>query len=128
MTTAQFIQGSEQARIIKMIMKLFDHWKLSTGEQLSLLGLPKENRRALVGYSNGQPLANDRDKLERARILLGIHKSLRLLFPHNRKLLYGWMTQPNEAFSGATPVQLIDESGLMGLYMVHTYLDRVRCR
>lgn len=61
--------------------------------------------------------------MERAGMLLGIHKSLRLLFPHNRELAYGWMTQPNLAFQGATPVELIGEQGMAGLSMVQAYLD-----
>lgn len=113
----------DRTRVGKMLMNLFGYWKISTGEQLSLLGLPKDNRKAITQYRNGQPLSKDRDKLERAGMLLGIHKSLRLLFPHNRELAYGWMTQPNRAFKGATPVQLIDEQGMAGLYMVRTYLD-----
>lgn len=116
----------DRARIGPMLIRLFEHWKLSTAEQLSLLGLSKSNRTALTKYRQGQPLANDRDKLERASILLAIHKSLRLLFPHNRELAYQWMSQPNRAFGGATPVKLIDEQGILGLYIVRAYLDRQR--
>ena len=118
----------DRGRISKMIMQLFDHWGLSTAEQLSLLGLSKANRAALTKYRQGSPLANDRDKLERAGIPLGIHKSLRLLFPQNRDLAYNWMSQPNRAFQGASPVQVIDERGMLGLYMVRAYLDRQRGR
>jgi len=107
-------------------MNLFDHWKLSSTEQLSLLGLSKDNRGALTKYRNGQPLANDRDKLERAATLLAIHKALRLLFPHNPDLAYAWMSRPNKAFNGLTPVHLIDQQGMIGMYMVRTYLDRQR--
>jgi hypothetical protein len=106
-----------------MLMKLFRHWQISTGEQLSLLGLPQDDRAALAKYRNGQPIADDRDTMERVGMLLGIHKSLRLLFPHNRELAYGWMTQPNLAFQGATPVELIGEQGMAGLSMVQAYLD-----
>lgn len=128
MDTNQSTQHVDRVKIAKMIMRLFDHWQISTGYQLSLLGLSKENRGALTKYRGGQPLANDRDKLERASILLGIHKSLRLLFPSNRELAYGWMSQPNRAFHGTTPVQVIDEQGMIGLYMVRAYLDRQRGR
>lgn len=122
------IASIDRTRVGKMLMNLFAHWQITTGEQLSLLGLSKDNRRALTQYRSGQPLSKDRDKLERAGVLLGIHKSLRLLFPHNRDLAYGWMTQPNRAFKGATPVQLIDEQGMVGLYMVRAYLDVQRGR
>lgn len=116
----------DRNRISKMLVTLFDHWKLSTADQLGLLGASKENRALLSRYRRGEPLANDRDKLERAGILLGIHKSLRLLFPQNRALAYTWMTTPNRAFDGRTPVTLIDEEGMIGLYTVRAYLDRQR--
>lgn len=118
----------DRRRIGRMLMTLFDHWRLSTSEQLSLLGLSKDNRAALSKYRKGQPLANDRDKLERAGSLLGIHKSLRLLFPHDRELAYGWMKRPNRAFNGLTPTQLIDQQGMIGIYMVRAYLDSQRGR
>lgn len=120
--------GIDRSRIGKMLITLFDHWKLSTAEQLSLLGLSKDNRAILSKYRHGHPLANDRDKLERAGILLGIHKSLRLLFPYNRELAYGWMSQPNKAFDGQSPVKVIDREGMIGMYMVRSYLDVQRGR
>lgn len=113
----------DRTRVGAILMKLFSHWQISTGDQLSLLGLSRDNRVALTKYRNGQPLSKDRDKLERAGVLLGIHTSLRLLFPHNRELAYGWMTQANRAFNGLSPVELIDEQGMAGLYMVRAYLD-----
>ncbi|GAB2717718.1 antitoxin Xre/MbcA/ParS toxin-binding domain-containing protein [Halomonas garicola] len=91
-----------------MLINLFAYWQITTDEQLSLLGLAKDKQKTLT---------HERDKLKRASVLLDIHKSLRLLFPHNRELVYGWMTQPNRAFNGATPVQIIDERGMVGLYM-----------
>lgn len=118
------IADIDHACIGPMLLKLFSHWQISPEEQLSLLGLPKGNRAALTQYRNGQQPAKDRDTPERAGILLGIHTSLRSLFPHNRNLAYGWMTQPNRAFKGATPVELIDERGMAGLYMVQAYLER----
>lgn len=111
-----------RCRISKMLTTLFDHWSLSAKEQLGLLGASKNNRGLLTRYRRGKPLANDRDKLERAVILLSIHKSLRKLFPQNRAQAYSWMTTPNRIFNGETPVKVIDEQGMMGLYIVQGYL------
>ncbi len=126
-TTPQFgerkADRSEQAR---MVMTLFTHWQLSTEDQLALLGLSTANRGALTRYRKGEPLAPNRDLLERAGILLGIHKSLRLLFPHNRELVYAWMTRPNRAFEGMSPAETIKQWGFTGLLMVRAYLDRAR--
>lgn len=117
---------ADRSGLAKMIMALFAHWKLSTEDQLALLGLSTTNRGVLTRYRNGDPLAPNRDLLERVGILLSIHKSLRLLFPRNRKLAYAWMTQRNRAFEGMAPAEVIKQWGFPGLLMVRVYLDRAR--
>jgi hypothetical protein len=112
--------------LAKMVTTLFEHWKLSSNDQLALLGLSAGNRPALMRYRKGEPLANSRDLLERAGHLLAIHKNLRLLFPHDRDLTYAWMTTANRAFAGKTPVELITEWGFAGLLQTRAYLDRAR--
>ncbi len=126
-TTQQFEErAADRSELAKMVMKLFKHWSLSTEDQLALLGLSTTNRGALTRYRKGEPLASNRDLLERVGILLGIHKSLRLLFPKNRELAYAWMTQRNRAFEGMTPAETIKQWGFSGLLMVRSYLDRAR--
>jgi len=126
-TTQQFEERkADRSELAKMVMRLFEHWQLSTEDQLSLLGLSTTNRGALTRYRKGEPLAPNRDLLERVGILLSIHKSLRLLFPRNRDLAYAWMTQRNRAFEGMTPVEAIKQWGFTGLLMVRAYLDRTR--
>lgn len=120
------IQSADRGALAKMISKLFELWKLTTEEQLELLGLAVANRAALSRYRKGEPLATNRDLLERVGYLLGIHKNLRLLFPHNRELAYTWMRTRNIAFEGRTPVETIQEWGFPGLLMVRAYLDRAR--
>lgn len=116
----------DRGKVSQMLMQLFEHWQLSNAQSLELLGLSADNRAALSNYRKGKPLANDRDKLERAGNLLGIHKALRLLFPHNRELAYAWMTTPNKAFGDQTPTDFIRDKGLLGYYVVRAYLDRQR--
>ncbi|NOX90986.1 MAG: DUF2384 domain-containing protein [Gammaproteobacteria bacterium] len=116
----------DRAELAKMVTALFAHWQLSTEDQLALLGLATSNRAALTRYRKGVPLAQSRDLLDRVGILLGIHKSLRLLFPHNRNLAYTWMTQHNKAFDGMTPAETIKQWGFNGLFMVRAYLDKAR--
>lgn len=116
----------DRSAIAKMLMQLFDHWGLSTEDQLALLGLATSNRAALTRYRKGDPIAPSRDTLDRAGHLLGIHKNLRLLFPHNRDLAYAWMSTRNQAFEGRTPVETVRDWGFAGLLMVRAYLDRAR--
>ena len=105
-----------------MVIALLSHWKLSSAEQAQVLGLSKGSRSTLVRYRSGEPLADNRDLLDRAGHLLGIHKSLRILFPHDRDLAYQWMTQPN-ARLGSRPVDVILEHGFEGLLALRRYLD-----
>lgn len=116
----------DRGALAKMVMTLFDHWKLTTEDQAALLGIASNNRAALTRYRKGEPIGTSRDQYERVGHLLGIHKNLRLLFPQNRDLAYRWMSTRNKAFDNYTPVEVIKEWGFAGLLMVRSYLDRVR--
>ena len=116
----------DRGALAKMVMALLEHWKLSTEDQAALLGIASSNRAALSNYRSGKPIGTSRDQYERVGHLLGIHKSLRLLFPQNRDLAYRWMTSRNKAFDNLTPVDVVKEWGFTGLLMVRGYLDRTQ--
>lgn len=122
----QVTASQDRGALAKMVMTLFDHWKLSTEDQATLLGIATSNRAALSNYRSGKPIGTSRDQYERVGHLLGIHKNLRLLFPKNRDLAYRWMSTRNKAFDNLTPVEVVKEWGFAGLLMVRGYLDRAR--
>ncbi len=122
----QAMASQDRGELARMVMKLLDHWCLSTEDQAALLGLAPSNRAALTRYRRGEPIGTSRDQYERVGHLLGIHKNLRLLFPQNRDLAYRWMSTRNRAFDNLTPVQVVREWGFAGLLMVRAYLDRAR--
>jgi hypothetical protein len=128
MLAAEAVKAGDIDRkaVAGMLMALFDHWDLTTEEQLDALGFSTKNRALLARYRRGESIAASRDTMERAGHLLGIHKNLRLLFPHNRELAYAWMKTRNRAFENRTPVEVIREFGFAGLLMVLAYLDRAR--
>jgi hypothetical protein len=112
--------------LARSISKLFDLWHLESADRLALLGLNESNRTALQRYAKGEPLASSRDLMDRAGHLLGIHKSLKLLYPANKEIVSGWMSSPNQKFGGTTPVEVARKWGLPGLVMVRGTLDRMR--
>ena len=122
------IDSTDRGALARMVMRLLEHWQLSTEDQAALLGLATSNRAALGRYRRGEAIGGGRDQLERVGHLLGIHKSLRLLFPQNIDLAYRWVTTRNRAFDNRTPVDVIKEQGFAGLLMVRGYLDRARGR
>jgi len=125
-STAAQSSPDDRGALARMVMALFDHWAIDTEDQAALLGLAPGNRAALARYRKGEPIGSSRDQYERVGHLLGIHKNLRLLFPHNRDLAYRWMTTPNLAFGHRSPVAVAREWGFAGLLMVRAYLDRAR--
>ena len=115
---------SDRIMLARMVMRLLDHWMLDPVQQADLLGLNAASRMKLAGYRTGSPIGPGRDQLDRVGHLLSIHKSLRLLFPQNRELVYRWMTTNNKAFCNLNPVEVIQRWGFSGLLMIRTYLDR----
>jgi len=116
---------SKEGRVAlaKMVTKLFDLWAIGTTDQAALLGLSESSRSTIARYKKGEPLADSRDLFDRVSHLLAIHRSLRILFPKNREIVYKWPTIPNRQFEGRSPVQVIREQGFLGLLIVRRHLD-----
>ena len=117
-----------RARLAKLVVALFDRWQLAPADQAALLGLSPGSRSTLARYRRGEPLADSADLLARAGHLLGIHKSLRIIFPHDRDLAYRWIAAPNRRFDGASPLDIIRRYGYEGMLAVRRYLDFERGR
>ena len=114
-------------RLARMVVALLDHWKLAPNDQAVLLGLSTQSRSTIARYRRGEPLADSADLLARAGHLLGIHKALRILFPHDRDLAYRWVTTPNRRF-GAAPLEVMKRHGYEGILAIRRYLDFERGR
>lgn len=110
--------------ITKMIMQLFEHWKLTYEQQSMLLSLSTNTHSTIARYKKGGAcLSRDRDTQDRAGHLLAIHKYLRTIFPLNKELAYAWPSTANQYFGGKTPVEIISEEGFLGLIKVRRYLE-----
>lgn len=115
-----------RATLASAILRLFEHWGLSPDQQLALLGYQPGSRATLKRLRDGGALPASRDVLDRAGHLLGIHKSLRLIYPRNPEARHGWITSRNRDFDDRSPLEVADEYGLPGLLMIRTYLDHAR--
>lgn len=111
-----------RSQLARMVMKLFDHWNLTSEDQCALLGLAPETQMSLNQYRDGEPLADDSNLLGRVGHLMGIHKALQIIFPHDRDLAYRWVTQPNQSLGGRQPIDVMKE-GYEGIVAVRRYLD-----
>src|SRR5688500_3148745 len=118
---------ASRERLARMVGSLLDHWKLSPVDQAVLLGLSAQSRSTSARYRRGAPLADSAALLARAGHLLGIHKALRIIFPHDRSLVYRWVGAPNARF-GDTPLEIMKRHGYEGILAVRRYLDFERGR
>ena len=116
-----------RAQLARMIVQLLEHWRLGAADQALLLGLSGQSRSTFARYRRGEPLADSADLLARAGHLLGIHKALRILFPHDRDLAYRWVSAPNRRFGERAPLEIMKQ-GFEGLLAVRRYLDFERGR
>lgn len=122
----QFTEA-QRAGMARAVARLFDEqWHLNSADALMLLGLNESSRATLRRYRQGEPLGRNRDLQERVSHLMGIHKSLRLLYPENPGMRSSWINLQSDAFGGRRPLDVARTYGLPGLLMIRAHLDRRR--
>ena len=100
-------------------------WQLSVAEQRALLGWPAAS--TYHKYKAGEHGALSFDTLTRLSLILGIYKSLHVLYPE-QAFADRWLRLPNSntLFGGGTPLALMIDAGIDGLYRVRRLLDARR--
>jgi len=119
---------ASRERLARLVARLLERWQVSAGDQATLLGLSTNSRSSVARYRRGEPLADSPDLLARAGHLLGIHKALRIVFPHDLELAYRWVSAPNRRFGGEPPLAIMRRHGYEGILAVRRYLDFERGR
>jgi hypothetical protein len=100
------------------------NWKLSTKEQMGLLGLGGKKSTLFQWKKHGGILPVD--TLERISYLLGIYKALRILLP-SQAAAHEWVKRPNKApLFGGKPALDRMLRGVGDLFVVRQYLDAQR--
>lgn len=110
---------------LRTFFKIAVAWQLSVVEQRALLGWPAAS--TYHKYKAGNLAALSFDTLTRLSLILGIYKSLQLLYPEAR-FADAWIRMPNTnvLFGGTSPLTLMIDGGIDGLYKVRRLLDARR--
>ncbi len=97
-------------------------WGLSVGEQRALLGWPAPS--TYHKYKSGRVGTLSYDALVRISLVVGIYKALHILYPE-AELADQWarLRNTNAIFGGRTPLELMIDGGIDGLYQVRRLLD-----
>jgi hypothetical protein len=110
---------------LRTFFRIASAWGLSVTEQRGLLGWPAAS--TYHKYKSGEHGALSFDTLTRLSLLLGIYKSLQVLYPEPA-FADAWVRMPNSnsLFSGRPPLALMIDAGIDGLYRVRRLLDARR--
>jgi hypothetical protein len=109
---------------LRTFWRLADAWKLTTAEQITLLGVA---RTTLYQWKQGKVGPLDRHILERLSYLFGIYAALQVLLPVPERA-NEWIRKPNSApfLAGASALDRMMGGQVADLYVVRQYLDAER--
>lgn len=116
----------EQVRrdLARVVLELLNRWGLSASEQVELLGLQDVGPDALDHLRRGELVLRDAPViLARVGNLLAIHKGLRLLFPENEDIRFGWVRMCSSRLDGEAPLTIMLRDGVEGLLRVRGIVD-----
>jgi len=117
------ISDREGEAMARAAIQLFDRWGLTDLQAVVLLGeLPM---RTYSRWKSGAVGRLSRDMKARLSNLMGIHKSLRIIFNDDRRV-YEWVSKSNDAFDGRSALEIMLGGELTDLIRVRRYLDAER--
>ena len=106
---------------LEAFFAIAERWRLSTDEQIALLGSPARSTFFKWKKEGG---ALPTDTKERISHLLNIWKALRILFTQDERG-EAWVREKNRYFDGASAMDVMLE-GISGVVRVRRYLDAQR--
>ena len=119
---AEPITDEEAGALFRAAVRLFALWGVTDPQAATLLDMPLRTFRRWKAGQLGQA---GRDLKARLANLVGIHKALRLIF-NDPARGYRWIKARNEAFAGASALDVMLGGELTDLMRVRRYLDAER--
>jgi len=117
------ITVAEAQAMQRAVINLFERWKLTEIEAATLLG--GVNPRTYHRWKKGEYGRTSVDLNARLSNLMGIHKSLRLLFKDPLRA-YEWIRKPNVTFTDRSALDVMLKGEFTDLLRIRHYLDAQR--
>lgn len=107
---------------LRAFFNVAHEWRLGVPGERALLGFPPSS--TFHKYKSGDDGVLSFDTLTRISLVLGIYKALQILYPEPA-FASRWMAMPNSnpLFAGRTPLALVADTGIDGLFQVRRLLD-----
>lgn len=122
--THHILSDDIKKRNTENVIALFKHWNLKNEEECELLG--GVSLAQLAKFKKGTAFISNQDMLDRVGNLLGIHKNLRILYPYNREVVYGWIKTRNRKLHNLTPLEVMLEKRYIGIAQIRSMTDYMR--
>ena len=122
---ASEISDAETLALLRAFFNLVRRWALNDRQGRILLGGPAARTYARWKAGQVEPSRVSLDTRERLSTLMGIHRSLRYLFPDPSRG-YRWLRKPNQAFGGQPALNRLLAGSIPDLAAVRAYLDAER--
>jgi len=116
------ITDEEAAAMFRASLNLFRLWGVTDDQAAKILDLPQ---RTFARWKAGQIGRMGRDGKARLSNLMGIHKALKIIF-RDAARGYTWIKATNDAFGGASALDVMLCGELTDLMRVRRYLDAER--
>jgi hypothetical protein len=116
------ISQDEAAAMFRAVLNLFGKWELTDDQAATLLDMPVRSYRRWKAEGAGRVSRDGRARLSN---LIGIHKALRIIFSEATRG-YSWIRSANDAFGGASALDVMLGGELTDLMRVRRYLDAER--
>lgn len=117
------ITDDEAGAMFRAALNLFRNWGVTDEQAAILLDIPP--RTFARWKADRAPGRLGRDGKARLSNLMGIHKSLRIIFREAQRG-YDWIKAPNSVFAGRSALEVMLGGELSDLTRVRHYLDAER--
>jgi uncharacterized protein (DUF2384 family) len=109
---------------IETFFKIVEKWELKNDDAMALLGGVSSGKYYEMKKSHKGELTQD--QLTRVSLMIGIFKSLNILF--SQKLANQWVSRPNSnpMFNNTPPLHVLIQGGMPGMMSVRRLLDSRR--
>ncbi|MCW5693491.1 MAG: DUF2384 domain-containing protein [Pseudolabrys sp.] len=102
---------------------IMERWDVDNGTARAILGSPAE--RTFFDWKRGRVARLSNDTLRRIGYVAGIWKALQIVYS-NPQLADSWISRPNRAFGGQTPLARMAAGDVTDLAAVREYIDAAR--
>tara|TARA_R110002124_G_scaffold65212_4_gene178526 strand:+ start:2634 stop:3047 length:414 start_codon:yes stop_codon:yes gene_type:complete len=117
------ITDAEGEAMARAVVNLFAKWDITDAQACVLLG--GLSARTWARWKVGSIGRVPRDLKARLSNLMGIHKALRIIFTEAGRG-YSWVKRANEAFGGASALDIMLAGEFTDIMRVRHYLDNIR--